>query len=93
MSGRPPAEDIANSAGATDRTPVAAADVCVVGAGPAGALVADRLADAGHEVVVGSATVLTVVTDSDGRAAAGSEGGERGGGVAAGQFHGGVRQT
>ncbi|WP_435094775.1 GMC family oxidoreductase [Halorubrum sp. N11] len=34
-----------------DRTPVANADVCVVGAGPAGALVADRLA-ADHEVVV-----------------------------------------
>ena len=34
-----------------DRTPVAGADVCVVGAGPAGALVADRLAG-DHEVVV-----------------------------------------
>ena len=34
-----------------DRTPVSNADVCVVGAGPAGALVADRLA-ADHEVVV-----------------------------------------
>ncbi len=34
-----------------DRTPVADADVCVVGAGPAGALVADRLA-ADREVVV-----------------------------------------
>ena len=34
-----------------DRTPVPDADVCVVGAGPAGALVADRLA-ADHEVVV-----------------------------------------
>ena len=52
MSGRPPAEDIENSAGASDRTPVDDADVCVVGAGPAGALVADQLADAGREVVV-----------------------------------------
>jgi Choline dehydrogenase and related flavoproteins len=52
VSGRPPAEDIETNAGATDRTPVDNADVCVVGAGPAGALVADRLADAGHEVVV-----------------------------------------
>ena len=34
-----------------DRSPVPDADVCVVGAGPAGALVADRLA-ADHEVVV-----------------------------------------
>jgi choline dehydrogenase-like flavoprotein len=34
-----------------DRTPVSGADVCVVGAGPAGALVADRLAD-DPEVVV-----------------------------------------
>ena len=34
-----------------DRSPVADAEVCVVGAGPAGALVADRLAGA-HEVVV-----------------------------------------
>ena len=34
-----------------DRSPVANADVCVVGAGPAGALVADRLA-ADREVVV-----------------------------------------
>jgi choline dehydrogenase-like flavoprotein len=37
--------------GGTDRTPVADADVCVVGAGPAGALVADRLAGE-HRVVV-----------------------------------------
>jgi choline dehydrogenase-like flavoprotein len=37
---------------AQDRTPTRNADVCIVGAGPAGALVADRLAAAGHEVVV-----------------------------------------
>ena len=36
----------------SDRTPVANADVCIVGAGPAGSLVADRLASRGHEVVV-----------------------------------------
>jgi choline dehydrogenase-like flavoprotein len=35
-----------------DRTPSPRADVCVVGAGPAGALVAHRLAEAGHDVVV-----------------------------------------
>ncbi len=35
-----------------DRTPSDDVDVCVVGAGPAGALVAHRLADRGHEVVV-----------------------------------------
>ncbi len=35
-----------------DRTPEERVDVCVVGAGPAGSLVADRLARAGHEVVV-----------------------------------------
>ncbi len=35
-----------------DRTPIEDADVCVIGAGPAGALVADRLADAGRRVVV-----------------------------------------
>jgi choline dehydrogenase-like flavoprotein len=39
------------SAEDVDRAPVKNADVCVVGAGPAGALVADRLA-ADHEVVV-----------------------------------------
>ncbi|WP_435075000.1 GMC family oxidoreductase [Halorubrum sp. HHNYT27] len=39
------------SAGNVDRTSVTNADVCVVGAGPAGALIADRLAD-DHEVVV-----------------------------------------
>jgi choline dehydrogenase-like flavoprotein len=36
----------------SDRGPSSRADVCVVGAGPAGALVAHRLADAGHDVVV-----------------------------------------
>ncbi|MDR9431951.1 MAG: GMC family oxidoreductase, partial [Natronomonas sp.] len=35
----------------SDRTPLERADVCVIGAGPAGGLVADRLADE-HEVVV-----------------------------------------
>jgi len=34
------------------REPVPDADVCIVGAGPAGAIVAARLAEAGHEVVV-----------------------------------------
>ncbi|MFB6170858.1 MAG: GMC family oxidoreductase [Haloarculaceae archaeon] len=34
-----------------DRTPGPRADVCVVGAGPAGALVARELAEAGHDVV------------------------------------------
>ena len=41
----------ASAAGERDRTPVPDADICVVGAGPAGALVADRLAT-DHEVVV-----------------------------------------
>ncbi|MEF8851227.1 MAG: GMC family oxidoreductase [Haloarculaceae archaeon] len=36
----------------TDRTPSERADVCVVGSGPAGALVAHSLAGRGHEVVV-----------------------------------------
>ncbi|ADJ15308.1 GMC family oxidoreductase [Halalkalicoccus jeotgali] len=36
----------------TARTPIGNAAVCVIGAGPAGALIADRLADAGREVVV-----------------------------------------
>nr|WP_309484884.1 GMC family oxidoreductase [Halorhabdus salina] len=35
-----------------DRTPSDSADVCVIGAGPAGALIAHRLAAAGHDVVV-----------------------------------------
>jgi choline dehydrogenase-like flavoprotein len=35
-----------------DRTPVSDADVCIVGGGPAGSLVADRLAGAGHRVVL-----------------------------------------
>ncbi|RDZ55237.1 GMC family oxidoreductase [Haloferax sp. Atlit-4N] len=35
-----------------DRTPVADADVCIVGAGPAGGLVAHRLAESGATVVV-----------------------------------------
>ncbi|MEF8782053.1 MAG: GMC family oxidoreductase [Haloarculaceae archaeon] len=35
-----------------DRTPSPRADVCIVGSGPAGALVASRLASAGHDVVV-----------------------------------------
>jgi len=37
---------------APDRSPSPDADVCVVGAGPAGALVARELADEGHDVVV-----------------------------------------
>jgi len=36
----------------TDRTPTERADVCVVGAGPAGALAAHRLAGEGYDVVV-----------------------------------------
>jgi choline dehydrogenase-like flavoprotein len=35
-----------------DRTPSPRADVCVIGSGPAGALVACRLAEAGHDVVI-----------------------------------------
>ncbi|PSQ45573.1 GMC family oxidoreductase [Halobacteriales archaeon SW_7_68_16] len=35
-----------------DRTPVEGADVCVVGAGPAGAILSHSLARRGHEVVV-----------------------------------------
>ncbi|WP_340099238.1 GMC family oxidoreductase [Salinibaculum salinum] len=37
---------------ATDRTPESRVDVCIVGAGPAGALMAAELADQGHGVVV-----------------------------------------
>jgi choline dehydrogenase-like flavoprotein len=37
---------------ADDRLPSPRADVCIVGAGPAGAIVAARLAEAGHDVVV-----------------------------------------
>ena len=36
----------------TDRTPSNAPDVCVIGAGPAGALCAHRLAKRGHDVVI-----------------------------------------
>ena len=35
-----------------DRTPSSNADVCIVGAGVAGGLVADTLAAAGHDVVI-----------------------------------------
>ncbi|WP_265108520.1 GMC family oxidoreductase [Halosolutus halophilus] len=54
---RPPAEsagpaDAESDADDVDRTPVEDADVCVVGAGPAGGLVADRLVAAGLEVVI-----------------------------------------
>jgi choline dehydrogenase-like flavoprotein len=38
--------------GGTDRTPVEGADVCVVGAGPAGALLSHSLAKRGHDVVI-----------------------------------------
>ncbi|MFB6139111.1 MAG: GMC family oxidoreductase [Halosimplex sp.] len=37
---------------ATDRTPSERADVCIVGAGPAGGLMAHSLAERGHDVVV-----------------------------------------
>ncbi len=41
-----------SGADGADRTPSDRVDVCVVGAGPAGALVAAKLATAGHDVVV-----------------------------------------
>ncbi|GAB3677392.1 GMC family oxidoreductase [Halopiger thermotolerans] len=49
---RPPAESAEPVASGVDRTPVDGADVCVIGAGPAGGIVASRLAAAGREVVV-----------------------------------------
>ncbi|QFU81771.1 GMC family oxidoreductase [Natronorubrum aibiense] len=50
---RPPAESAgAESESDADRTPVVDAEVCVIGAGPAGGIVADRLAEAGRAVVV-----------------------------------------
>ncbi|WP_226039280.1 GMC family oxidoreductase [Natrinema sp. DC36] len=54
MSGsRPPAESAEPiTDDDADRTPVEDADVCVIGAGPAGGIVADRLAEAGREVVI-----------------------------------------
>ncbi len=45
-------QDDGGAGDAIDRTPSSRADVCVVGAGPAGALVAHRLAEAGRDVVV-----------------------------------------
>jgi len=50
-----------------DRTPSPRADVCVVGAGPAGALVADRLTGAGHDVVVLEAGPRFEDADREGR--------------------------
>ncbi|WP_089700226.1 GMC family oxidoreductase [Halogranum gelatinilyticum] len=38
--------------GHADRTPIDGADLCVVGSGPAGSMLAHRLAEAGHEVVI-----------------------------------------
>ncbi|QLG49117.1 GMC family oxidoreductase [Natrinema halophilum] len=54
MSGsRPPAESATLATGASaDRSPVDDADVCVIGAGPAGGIVADRLVEAGQTVVL-----------------------------------------
>jgi len=42
----------AQSDGDADKTPVDGADVCVVGAGPAGALLSHSLAKRGHDVVI-----------------------------------------
>ncbi len=50
-----------------DRTPSPRGDVCVVGAGPAGALVASRLAAAGHDVVVLEAGPRFEDDDREGR--------------------------
>lgn len=53
MSGsRPPAASAGIADDEADRLPVVGADVCVIGAGPAGGIVADRLAEAGREVVI-----------------------------------------
>lgn len=41
-----------NQRSATDRTPSERVDVCIVGAGPAGALIANEIAGGGHDVVV-----------------------------------------
>ena len=49
------------------RAPKGRADVCVVGAGPAGALVANELAEAGHEVVVIEAGPRFDPADREGR--------------------------
>lgn len=43
---------MSNSKSGVDRTPSERVDVCIVGAGPAGALVAYKLANRGHDVVV-----------------------------------------
>lgn len=50
-----------------DRRPEADADVCIVGSGPAGALVADTLAGHGHQVVVLEAGPKFDPTDRLGR--------------------------
>jgi choline dehydrogenase-like flavoprotein len=42
----------ATDSGGRDKTPVEGADVCVVGAGPAGALLSHSLAKRGHDVVI-----------------------------------------
>ncbi|RXK46938.1 GMC family oxidoreductase [Halorientalis pallida] len=43
---------MSDAANVVDRTPSERVDVCIVGAGPAGALMADKLAAGGHDVVV-----------------------------------------